>query len=51
MRQNSSDIAVCTNFGVDITVLYTIIIIIQAQGDWQGSRWQASERGGLRLPL
>ena len=27
-----------------------IIIIFQAQGDWQWSRWQAPERGGLRLP-
>ena len=27
-----------------------IIIIFQAQGAWQGSRWQAPERGGLRLP-
>ena len=30
--------------------LLRIIIIFQAQGDWQGSRWQAPERGGLRLP-
>jgi hypothetical protein len=27
-----------------------IIIIFQAQGAWQWSRWQAPERGGLRLP-
>jgi len=46
MRTSGITIAVCTNFGADITVLYTtgssIIIIFQAQGIGRGA-------GGKRL--